>query len=623
MIFQALIDEKLDILLAVAGIASSIGVLVWGVMYDSSVALLIGLLLLISCIAWLRLRKDASLDVSPSKGLEQYYPVSIYFILYAASIFILDSRSDIYQRPISFFVVLSIMAGIIATEIILSRPLRRHIVLIQIIILGLLIGWSQEMIYPSLAGIDPWYHEMFTTSIIDSSVIPQDLSYTNFPIYHLYVASTGLMTGLSYKFAAMFSVSAAQIICNTLLVFLLGTFLFKNERVGTMAALLLVVAPSHIYMSFWSIPNAFAVIFILLVLFCLYRYIRTGESTMLMFSIIGMGTLILTHTITALCLAIILFVSSASFAFYNICYAKSRGVSPLRFPIAIPIAYSAALLAWWTYDHGTIMKLGELIRFGFRKDVFAPDMLASNIEIAPLEAVSNVAGMYLFIILAFIGLFFILSEKRDQFSFNMVFIGVMPFMLNFIAVLGNLSIIEHRWWYFAEVLLSIPLAISLLLLGKWRETIKLPASLLPAAVVLVLTFFVVMSPEANIDNHAFSPNRTSRLALTEGDLQSIDTLSHQWDGKIMTDMYFANSQYWRGRNIGSFCNVLVTRNYSSLENSLVLVDDMIIGKPFCVFRSEARFDFDMNEDLTNSGFSNNYDCGQVNGYVMSLGNERR
>ena len=197
-----------------------------------------------------------------------------------------------------------------------SHRAGRHagLILIQILLLGVSIAWSQLLIFPSLLGVDPWYHSALTNRIINEGFIPEGYSYSKLPLFHLTIAATSLIASLPYKLANMVSVSLGQIICNAVFVFLIADYLFKNHRVGLLAALMVVIANHHIRMTYWSIPNAFAVVFIPIVI---YLALSTTKSNprdintlfMSIIMVLLMVVIILTHAIAAVCMAILLFVA--------------------------------------------------------------------------------------------------------------------------------------------------------------------------------------------------------------------------------------------------------------------------------------------------------------------------
>ncbi len=193
----------------------------------------------------------------------------------------LYNRPYLYQRPLIHFFIISILVGITVLEITninKNRKIYNCIIFFQIILIGILAAWSQLLIFPSLIGVDPWYHQHFTSEILNEYFVPEHELYSKLPLFHILVACTSLISELDYKFATMFSASLAHIICISLFTFLFTKNLFNNNyKVAYLASLLLVISNNYIYMSYTSIPNSFAMIFVLanILLYDLFKREKT------------------------------------------------------------------------------------------------------------------------------------------------------------------------------------------------------------------------------------------------------------------------------------------------------------------------------------------------------------
>ena len=101
------------------------------------------------------------------------------------------------------------MAAIIAMEIFFFRGRwNSAIIMAKIMLLTLSLWWVPQLLFPSLIGIDPYAHERFTMQIAElAHVSPAMGQYEKMPIMHLIICITSLITGLGYKFSAMFSIS--------------------------------------------------------------------------------------------------------------------------------------------------------------------------------------------------------------------------------------------------------------------------------------------------------------------------------------------------------------------------------------------------------------------------------
>jgi len=612
--------RDLDRTLAIAGVIfSAILIIYMGREIGRLVYLLTGVLALISCLLWLEIRKSHTFEfrLPESKTLTAFWSIC-FFVLFALSILSVHFRPELYERPLLYFILTAIMAGAIACEIFSSGRQHVGLILVQLMLLGVNIAWSQLLIFPSLLGVDPWYHSYLTNRILDEGSLLDGFSYSRLPLFHLMIAAASLIDGLPYKLATMLSVSLGQIICNALFVFLIAGHLFRNYRAGLLAALMVIVANHHICMSYWSIPNSFAAVFIPIVLYLLFFKLedRSRPSYVLLY-ILVLAAIILTHTITAMCMAILLFVSWGALVIYRACdhSGKDSNVSLMR-----PIGFTVAMFAWWIFAASSSIKsLARLIEWGFSIDVFVktPEEFRGYAAVIPLgEQLFNNLNMFLFFAFSFIGIFYMISQKRSSSSFAMAWVGMAPLAIGFFSLISGHSVVEHRWWYFAQILLSIPLAIAIYIVGTWKSKKPLHLYSFVFGFVVLLSILMIASPQANVDNLSFSPNSHMRSTLTEGELESLKTFTEKWDGPIKTDTYFAGGQKLRYPQVSSFCQQIYSEDYLSLRDSVVVIREAIVGRPFKIFSSIYKLDYDLNGKLDVLGFSRIYNSNSVSGYRL-------
>ncbi|WP_286859128.1 hypothetical protein [Methanosaeta sp. UBA356] len=609
--------HNLDRTLAIAGvILSAILILYLAREIGRVVYLLTMVLALISCLLWLAIRKSHTFEfhLPESRTLTTFWSIC-FFGLFALSILSVHFRPELYQRPILYFILTALMAGAIACEILSSGRRHAGLVLTQVVLLGVSIAWSQLLIFPSLLGVDPWYHSIFTTRIVDEGSIPMGNSYSRLPIFHLTIAATSLIAGLPYKFAAMVSVSLGQIICNALFVFLITGHLFRNYRAGLLAALMVIIANHPIHMSYWSIPNGFAAVFIPIALYLLFfKFGDRSHTSYALLYILVLATIILTHTIAAMCMAILLLVSWGTLVIYR-AYDHLR--KDIHASFIRPVGFAVAMFAWWTYASGSIRSLAKIIDWGFGIDAFVktPEEFRGYAAVIPLnEQLFNNLGMFIFFAFSFIGIFYMISHRDNSSSFAMAWVGMAPLAIGFISLISGHSVVEHRWWYFAQILLSIPLAIAIYIIGTWK--LKRPVHLYSFifGFVVILSILMITSPPANVDNLSFSPNSHMRYSLTEAELESVKTVTEKWDGPIKTDEYLAGSQKFQYPPVSAFCQQIYSEDYLSLRDSIVVIRKSIVGRPFKIFSSIYKLDYDLNVKLEGLGFSRIYDSNGVSGY---------
>ena len=206
----------IDKYLAILGLILAIAIFfVFGLRRGSIVGVMVSVLLFISCLLWLLMRRrDVSLHVfSDSKNLTYIWAIA-FFILYSLSILFVYFRQDYSTRPLLYFILTSLMAGTIACQILTASRRHSGLILLQVILLGMSITWTQQLITPSLIGVDPWYHQFLYDIIIDQHfLIAEGHPYTAQPLFHLIISTTTILTSIPYKYSTLISVSFSMIFC--------------------------------------------------------------------------------------------------------------------------------------------------------------------------------------------------------------------------------------------------------------------------------------------------------------------------------------------------------------------------------------------------------------------------
>jgi hypothetical protein len=536
----------------------------------------------------------------------------LFFLLLSYSIISIYLRQDPYIRPLGYFISIALMAVIVADEILFLSPQKSHIcfALSKIIIIGLSLGYSQILIFPNVVGVDPWWHQWFTLKILDNGHIPEGLAYSKLPLMHLMIGMTSLVTDLGYKMATMISISSLQVICDSLFVFLLGKFLIST-KVGLLAALLLELSNYHIHFGFWTIPNTPAATLILPIIFILFKLRKDKPSIGTLVVMFLMGTLILTHTVTAMCLAILLFTFWAGSEAYNKLFHEEKTIRSVT--LTISVLFSIGMLAYWTYASGHITTLANLIKWGFLYDRLETSYQYLS-EIPLFEQIFMSLGMFLFFSLSFIGCFYMISKQfRNRNKFSTIISGILILCLAFFSLITEKDVIVGRWYYFSQILLAIPLSLSLFLLNGIFKN-RLIKGFLMSLSVFTLSFLLIMSPAANTDNHFLSPNSGVRHAFTESELNGMNTISRIWNGTIGADWYCHGPYDFQfNKEFVSIDDSLYTGNFSDLKETLIIVREDIWNRPLT--SGNLRLKNDPCIALCEQNFSRIYDCGSLSAYV--------
>lgn len=621
--------RDLDRNLAVAGIILAILMIVVGVTHYKIIHLLVGSLVLISCLLWLVIRKTHTFEFHFSESqIQTTFWAICFFGLYTLSVFSVYFRPNLYERPLLYFILTLLMVGVIACEIFTSSRRHAHLILIQILLLGVSIAWSQLLIFPTLLGIDPWYHSALTNRILAEGFIPEGFSYSKLPLLHLTIAATSLCAALPYKFAAMASTGLGQIICNTMFAFLIANRLFKDQRVGLLAALMVVVANGHIFMSFASIPNGFAGAFIPIVVY-LMLFLMVSNTHKFNPLIIGitmivpMVAVILTHSITALCMAILLFVAWGILRIYRVIYSRTGNYIGLL----IPCSFIVTMFSWWTYASGHARTLGQIIEWGFSIDYFSTipsEYLKYAIPVPLGEQIFNSLGIYLFFAIALIGIFYMVSRRGNISTFFIAALAITPLAISFLtSISGDITVLVARWWYFAQILLSVPLAVAIYLIVTWKAQGALFRYCFALGFIIILTILMIMSTQANFDNHILSPVTGSTSAYTQSEMVASDFFAANAIGVISSDRNYCTNP---SSSVFSHAYGISPERLHCLDDSLVfgefdhdgsikVIRSKWFHEPFKRGGLSFQIRQDLNEYLSNLGFNKVYNNPMMSGYI--------
>jgi len=614
-----LLDE-LDKTLALVGVIFSLTLIIFmRLIVGSNLYIIVGILFFIVFIGYLIMRRLFHPSSIPSLeelrcSLRFYITLNIlFFLLLSYSIISIYLRPDPYIRPLGYFISTALMAAIVANDILfLSHEKSRiYFALCKIIIIGLSLQYSQILIFPSIVGIDPWYHQWFTLKILDNGHIPDGFSYSKLPLMHLMIGITSLVTDLGYKMATMLSISSLQVICDALFVFLLGGFLI-NTKVGLLAALLLEVSNSHIRYGFWTSPNTMGAILILPIIFILLKLRRDKPfigTSVVMFL---MGALILTHTVASIFLAIFLFVLWLSFEVYTRLFNQKNGHS-LNWTICI--LFSILMLAYWSYISGHIITISNFIKLSFYNP-FYYESYKYLPSIPFWEKLFRYIGMFLFFSLSFIGCLYMISKQfRNSNRFATTIGGIVILCIAFFSLVFEKDVLVGRWIYFSSMLMAIPLSLSLLLINVILKNRSIKGFLMSFS-VFALSFIFLTSPLANMDNRIFSPNRGIRFAFTESELQAMDTISEIWSGKVGVDWYCKFPfQLIFDTKVVSIDYLLDDEDFSDLQNTLIMVREETLKHPFRISGGYITLEYDIYLALYRQNISRIYDCGSASGYL--------
>ncbi|MBA7477107.1 hypothetical protein ES707_12505 [subsurface metagenome] len=643
------VRDNLDGILALAGAVFSLVLVAYLQIHIGHLAYTVsGIFCFLACVTYLVLKyrhKLASissiLDLQASPSILLLSDI-VFFALLIYSLWSFAFRPEPYVRPLGYFISIAAMSAILAAKILFlpSKNSRIPFTLFQIILVALSLQWSVLILFPSIVGADPWYHQSITLSMLDEGHIVE--SYQGLPIMQLAIGETSLITALNYKMATMFSISLLQVVCDTLFIFLIGRLVF-NAKIGMLAALLMGVANWHIFFGYWTIPNTLGATFVVIILYLVLKFQRDRTTVVVPLCGLFMVALLLTHAIAVLWLAILLFTLWLVFIVYNRFFKERVATLPV---FAIALLFIVATLSWWTFGTGHTRTLVLLTEHDFEPSVGLTYAIGSaptevtplpeatppaevtppaweTLSGAPFELLFNSLGMFLFLAVSFIGCFYMLSRRfSNPYTFFMSIAGVLILSIGYFPMLAGRSAIEHRWWYMAQILLSIPLAVAISLLFGLFKKKYLKAGLV-VVLIFVLTFLSIIGLPSNETNRTFSKNQIVRHGFTTSELEALHTVSANYEGSIGVDPWYAVATNTPGLFINksedrlkSMQSCLLTKDFSQSSDQMLLIRDEIVAHPMGWGTGTIyKLNYDPRRFLTEQGFHKVYDSGSVGGFI--------
>lgn len=621
--------RRLDTILALAGAIGAGGLTAWFLSSTSDYLYpIVGGLSMLACLVYLAIRNRVEL----SELLEEYgghnstyFILNIlFFLLLAGALVLVAARPEIYSTPLGYYICLTLAAAVLALEIMVLPHHRGYpyLVLGKIILLGLALIWIPQTIFPGLLGIDPYFHEQFTLSILDSGHVPTDNLYSSFPAMHIASGSTMLIADLSYKTATMLFTGTAYVVVSLSFVFLLGRAVF-GSKLGLLAALLLAGAAFFIHFGWWTVPNTYAAIFLPVLAYLLFK-LRAQFPIRATLIVMGlMAALIVTHTIGALGVALLLIVFWLGNHFYgwvrNSDYRtaaadwwQETGNQPVSLTLAV--FFGVAMFSWWLLTSTeAIDTLTELVRYGFSLELSDPPLDESTVYASTIPLWEKLLGLLAyaaFWAVSFIGVLAAFSLKAGNRHIVLLAIGgLLLVALGFFSLPLNLGTLPGRWQFLSLFMLAIPAALGLMLLAGGLKRNGRGIVLMPVFVA-ILVFLSITSPTASIDNYVWSEKTTVRYAFKASEMAAYNTLPELWVGSLGAD-YYATT-YFRFTQMYDITESILGKDFSGSEG-LIIFRNGLLNEPTNL-PGVYQLGYDPHPTLEEQGYILIYTTGTTEAY---------
>lgn len=442
-----------------------------------------------------------------------------------------------------------------------SDNLHRVVSLSKILFLSFNLELGRYLLFPSLVGDDSFKHSVWAQLTMESGQVPIGTQYSTFPGFHIEAATLGIVSALPTIKITLFSTSGLLSIVSLLVIFKLAR-VFLGVR-GSLLATLLASSTT------WLIESRFEILPYLtgLGLFPFIIYFTITKDWLrfrgLVIAVLFVS-LVITHTlspaVTLFCMSIILLAS--------------RFVTPRRekrFRILLLVAL-ALICYWFLATTFSVFVVQNLV-----------DTLTHATALAfPLHFLSwadsdfSMLGTYVVYWFTIIGCLSYLSKQgRTAQRVSLVFsvLGLLGVSYGFMVFLSSWAIVPDRWFPYALTLAVIPSSYGILSLAKLSN--QKPRVFLTCILILVLTFFSIVSPLANDDSNLLT-RPVTRFSLTSSELQSATYLDHVRSDVITTDFYYAENIFNQTLNRGNLLQKDLKELDTDMLNGSKPIDGMVI-----------------------------------------------
>lgn len=457
-----------------------------------------------------------------------------YWLLFTASTLLLYFNN--YYRPISYFLIISIMAGIIAIKI-LHYHEQKSTFLIFSMIIALFIQIRAGIWYnfPTFSGQDVFFHAVLVDHIVQSGYVASFAmagQYVYTPLSHIYVSSVQIMCQIDIQHAFfVFTIISSFLI---FLVYNIGK-LIAGTQVGLMAALLLSVTNSVIQYGFVN----FTAGVLIFCYFCVIIYIMIKlsfnlQSKKIFITLLFFFTILViyTHQLSSFAiLTIITLIILTQIILLWALYGSTKVHNILWYLVPF---YVIAIITQWLYSFAyENLSFFEYVMRPFFRDVqrgggsFDTEVLLKGTAFQETlwEALLSNISYLLPVFFIICGTYLFIGSRdvrKLQIAIPIIFLYLIVFGF---PMLGMRNLLIHRWMPLIYIITVLVSSAYLIYVSNIRGKTNVKF-LIIFILVATYAFFMVITPGINQDNPILRSDTTARNQYTHAEVVASSTISN-------------------------------------------------------------------------------------------------
>jgi len=543
-----------------------------------------------------------------------------------------------YQfRPISYFVLISLLAVVIAVETLsMKRKNYKYIILVKVIVISLFHRAGLFFNFPSLSGVDGWNHAWYSNMISETGTLEAlagETKYFYYPVHHILVSSTDIITNLSIIDVHFFVISGTSVIVLSLFVFKIGEKLV-NPKVGLLATLIVNFTHVNIRRATTNITPGWLVIVIFSIIFYIVikdEWYKDSRITGLLIFFITIT--VITHQLTTFVILVSLVCLFFTPYIYQLIYKHNKIGTNRNFNLSMLILlfFISFIFLYWnhTYVRGKPFfewKFGPFITALTEESAATQAPGETTADIPLYERVIQQMFYLILPFFAFGGVFLWIKKQSEKRFGTIVLIITLFALITFLPIMGP-DLLTHRWQPILYILLSIVAAAYTIYMFSKIKSLKIKNLLLIIAIFLIV-FLMITTNSVNQDNPIVDEEGTVRDQFNEQEISSIRAINQYGTKEIILDARMSSplryysaledseDKYLNGSSYSLLDSYYIDEeesiNVSKIEgNRYILIRESLFKEPIIMNGSPTTLEKNFIETFREENFNQIYDNGEV------------
>lgn len=425
----------------------------------------------------------------------------------------------------------TIFAGIVAAILALrSTSIEKYAngLLIQLFLLNLIVRVAAAIEYPSIVGVDPWFHTRFIEEIAKTGYLPELGQYKYFPFAHLSAAATQIMTGLNGKSLLLVAWTSIE------LAALLLVYKWASQLIGAHASFLGILMTSlfihQIRWGIWPIPMAYSSVLLIVFLFIAVQSRTTISQRVI--ALVAISIAIITHPIGSVIFP--LFTIGNTTTRMLLAKIRSRLFAAPEAKFSPTILAGVGIFTYWMYVSGTLSVMSQVAAIGWKSD--QPFLFGTTVNVRSLTTILlDQAPYWLLLCLPVLGILYVLHKPPQSGQLLTISLPILALGAASLgaSALGLNETLPERWFLFISILLTPSIGLALAAIMRLPRNGYIFGSLFVAGFVILNVGHYGANPAQGI-----TATHIQRPALTAAELDAATLITSHTNRKISVDTYY-------------------------------------------------------------------------------------